>query len=409
MDTYAASRMSIPDPRTGEICHFRETRPGVWEAIPDGLQLAAKRWRLKYHVRHLLGSTSRQAKCHRWRIPKEEIQIQRSLVHDGTFFSGLEVCASVWLCPLCASKISERRCAELQQALANSKAAGFWPQLLTLTFPHKSFDVLGGPSGILSRMLHAFTHKMLTGRSGVDLRLSVPYAGIIRALEVTHGQNGWHPHLHVLVFSRCRSPLTYQESVWRAHWSRACLRANLPLPSETHGCRLENGDAVAQYLSKWGLSQELTKAHLKRGREKGASPWDLLAIAAGEVWPEQPQIDPATAGRLWLTYADAFKGRRQLVWSRGLKDLLDVDPATDDELANEDLDTAAALYQISDAEWSWIIHARAEVDVLSIARDCPAALSDYIASLRPNTPTADLEYLQLKSFRSSTPSLLIPS
>lgn len=392
MDTNRTDRLSMPDPRTGVITNFRETRPGVWEAVPDGLQLAAKRWRLKYHVRQLLGPSSRQAKCHRWRIPTQEIQIQRSLIHDGTFYSGLEVCASVWLCPLCASKISERRCAELTQALDNSKSCGLWPQLLTLTFPHAVSDLISGPQGILNRMIQAYSYKMLQGRAGQALKASMPYAGTIRAMECTYGSNGWHPHLHVLIFSRCRLPLKEQERIWTNAWILACDRAGLPQPSEKHGCTLQNGDAAALYVSKWGLSQELTKAHLKKGKEKGASPWDLLAIAAGESWPEMPSIDPETAGRLWYIYAQAFRGRRQLVWTRGLKDLLNVQPKTDDELATEDLDAAAALYQLSDTQWSWIVQARAEVDVLSIARDCPAALPDYIASLRPQTATRELEY-----------------
>ena len=409
MDTNQNTRMSIPDPNTGELTNFRETRPGVWEAVPDGLQLAAKRWRLKYHVRKLLGPASRQAKCHRWRIPKQEIQIQRSLIHDGTFYSGLEVCASVWLCPLCASKISERRCAELTQALDNAKECGLWPQLLTLTFPHACSDLISGPQGILNRMIQAYTYKMLQGRAGKLLKSAVPYAGTIRALEVTYGQNGWHPHLHVLIFSHCRKPLNEQQRIWCNAWILACEKVGLPEPSETHGCTLQNGDAAALYVSKWGLSQEMTKAHLKKGREKGASPWDLLAIAAGEVWPEMPAVSPDLAARLWVVYSEAFRGRRQLVWSRGLKDLLNVQPHSDEELATEDLDTAAALYQISDVQWSWIVQARAEVDVLSIARDCPAALSDYIAQLRPKTATAELEYLQDQSFRSETPSQLLPS
>lgn len=377
--------------------------------VPDGLQLAAKRWRLKYHVRHILGASSRQAKCHRWRIPTQEIEIQQSLIHDGTFFSGLEVCASVWLCPLCASKISERRSAELTQAIANSKTLDLWPQLLTLTFPHGMGDELGGKTGIVQRMLHAYTHKMLTGRAGEKLRAALRYSGTIRALEVTYGKNGWHPHLHVLVFSKNRTPLDFQESLWRDAWCRACLRAGLPIPSEKYGCTLQNGDAAALYVSKWGLAQELTKAHLKRGKEKGASPWDLLAIASGEIWPEMPDLSPDLSRALWRTYADAFKGRRQLIWSRGLKDLLNVQIATDEELATEDLDTAAALYQISDSEWSWIIHAKAECDVLSVARDCPSALPDFIAQLRPKSLQGDREYRALRASRGELNTILLPS
>jgi hypothetical protein len=267
-------------------------------------------------------------------------------------------------------------------------------------------DVLGGKEGMVDRMTKAYTHKMLSGRTGKDLRLSLNFVGTIRAIEVTYGKNGWHPHLHILVISQNRSSLVFQESIWRTAWLRACIKAGLPLPSETHGCTLQNGDAAALYVSKWGLAQELTKSHLKKGKEKGASPWDLLAIASGESWDDMPDYPSDTARRLWCTYAAAFKGRRQLCWSKGLKDLLSVVDTTDEELATEDLDTAALLYTLTDIEWSWIIAARAECDVLSVARDCPEALQDFIADLRPRSLQGDREWREVRVARDQATSTL---
>ena len=40
-------------------------------------------------------------------------------------------------------------------------------------------------------------------------------------------------------------------------------------------------------------------------------------------------------GKLFQEFAIAMKGSRQLVWSRGLKSLLDLDEKTDEELAEE--------------------------------------------------------------------------
>ncbi|MBW5466256.1 hypothetical protein GOY11_35350, partial [Pseudomonas aeruginosa] len=42
--------------------------------------------------------------------------------------------------------------------------------------------------------------RTTTGRAGKDFRKLLSIKGTIRALEVTHGQNVFHPHLHVLLF-----------------------------------------------------------------------------------------------------------------------------------------------------------------------------------------------------------------
>ena len=370
--------LSIPDRETGEIKKYIETSPGIWEAAPDSLVILSRRFRMKYEVRRLLGYSSRQAKCCRWRIPTKHVEIYRSIEFDKTFYSGLEICSSVWLCPLCAAKISEKRVKELEQGIESAKAQGLWVQLLTLTFPHGLGDRL---PVIKRKLLKAYSASMMSGKYGQKLRSELGFTGTIRALEVTHGQNGWHPHIHVLIFTSNRLPLDMQLPVWVAAWKRACRLVSLPEPSDAHGCTLQNGSAAAAYVSKWGLAQEMAKAHLKKGRKKGASPWDLLAISAGDTWVDMPEYPQTRASDLWLDYARSFKGERQLVWSKGLKNLLGVDIKTDEELAQEELETAARVYLITDQQWSWILAARAEVQVLSIARDCPDALDDFIRDL----------------------------
>ena len=406
MNIYQHSVLSIPDVQTGEVSLYKQTSPGVFQKAPDPLEIAAARWRMKYAVRTILGPTARPSKCHRWRLPNRQVEVQRSLQHDSTFFSGLERCSSVWLCPLCASKISERRVHELQAALDFAKEHQLWPQLLTLTFPHgmgqqlstikSSSLMLCDPSqvlvphrkvykknGILDLMLESFNY-MLSGSSGRFLRSKIPWVGLIRSLEVTYGFNGWHPHLHILVFSLSGLPLSKQQAYWSSAWIKACKKKGLPLPSGKHGCTLQNGHHASKYVAKWGIAQEMTKSHIKSGKDKGASPWDLLRLASGDIWPNMPPIAAGPASALWHEYAHAFKGRRQLVWSRCLKSMMGIDDLTDEQIVEKEDDTASVLYLISPEEWSWILAARAEVQILSVARDCPDALPDFIRSLMTN-------------------------
>ena len=40
------------------------------------------------------------------------------------------------------------------------------------------------------------------GRNWISLKTNISLAGTIRSVEITHGMNGWHPHLHALVYVR---------------------------------------------------------------------------------------------------------------------------------------------------------------------------------------------------------------
>jgi hypothetical protein len=173
---------------------------------------------------------------------------------------------------------------------------------------------------------------------------SVGLNGTVRSLEVTYGLNGPHVHVHVLLF--CTAPAAVLRACeLLSAWKQACLDAGLDEPN-AHGVDIQVGNAVVgDYVGKWGMDYELTKSHVKRGRgTEGRTPFDLLrASAAGDE----------AAGRLFIEYANAFKGRRQLVWSKGLRKLLQLGrEETDLELAEKHGEDAEYVGTISGDEHS---------------------------------------------------------
>ena len=235
----------------------------ILDAPADPKRHRAQRFALKSVVNRLL-PTSRTSKCCRWRVPKQALQVHRSIEHGKAFFSGLQVCASVWACPVCAAKISERRRAELVTAVALAKSMGMHVKLLTLTVPHGLGDDL--PT-LLVQIRNAW-RRTTTGRAGKDFRKLLGIKGTIRALEVTHGQNGFHPHLHVLLFLEQDATNGCIQGLFTPIWQDACTKAGLPRPSDAHGCRVDDGSKAAAYASKWGLESEMTKSHTKQGRKR---------------------------------------------------------------------------------------------------------------------------------------------
>jgi len=359
------------DPETGEVRTFHQVK-GDWRELPDHRQLRAERWALKSAAHLLLPADHRTTKCHKWRVPKQEIQVHRGGDHGRAFYKGLQVCASVWCCPVCASKISERRRVELAGAVVTAKAMGWKVYLLTLTVPHG----LGDDVKVILAGMSAGWSKMNQGRQGVENRKLLSLRGTVRALEVTHGANGFHPHFHALLFLDTDLNPHQVQAVFSPLWQKVAVRSGLPRPSDLHGCQVDDGEKAAAYVSKgagWGLESELTKGHLKHGKKGSRTPWDLLRdYSEGD----------RKAGALFSVYASAFHGRRQLYWSDGLKKLLAVQDCTDDELAHqEDEQAALLLARITDPQWKAVRSLHFESVVLDLAETSPDALRSFLEGL----------------------------
>jgi hypothetical protein len=288
------------------------------------------------------------------------VSVVKSLNHSVASYKGLQTCASVWSCPVCSAKISERRKQELKRALFLHQAAGGDVLLLTLTTPHhlgdKLPDVLAGQALAL--------HHFNAGSSVTKFNRSIGLVGQIRALEVTHGRlravnNGWHPHYHILLFVDSGLDLAFLRGCFYDRWLSACLKAGLNAPSFEHGVRLDDGSKAAAYCSKWGLESEMTKGHIKKSND-GETPFDLLRAVLS--------TKDKQAAALFKEFAETFKGKRQLYWSRGLKDRFAISDFSDELLAAQQDDTAILLGSIEPEEWRLILKFDLRGDVLELAR-----------------------------------------
>ena len=122
-----------------------------------------------------------------------------------------------------------------------------------------------------------------------------------------------------------------------------------------HGLNLVYGktaqQVVSQYLCKWGVEHEMTKGHTKQGKEGGLTPFDLLR--------KSEYLDEPVHGRKpseWFReFATAFKGARQLVWSRGLKDLFGLRDKSDEEILEETTADAVQIDTVADMVFSLLV------------------------------------------------------
>lgn len=366
------AKYGAPNPETGEIEGF------------DPMALRAMRFALQSAARYILPK-SRTAKCLRLRARGHDVQVWRSTEFGTASYSGLQTCGSVWACPVCAAKIAERRRAELIGAMTAHRASGGTMLLLTLTTPHQRGDnlaeLLAKQATALSRFWKDKTVRGLFAGMGV--------VGQVRALEVTHGRrspqnNGWHPHYHVLLFAGSGVDLARfdgpQLRDWAVRlylrWAALCEKSGLGMPSFEHGLKLHDGSKAAAYASKWGLEDEMTKGHTKKGKTGGETPFDFLRAFLADRADTQ-------AAALFREFAEAFKGKRQLHWSHGLKARFAIEDVTDEQLAERVEEGAEYLGTITLEQWRDVlaVDGRANVLACAAAGGWPA-VREYLAAIR---------------------------
>lgn len=359
--------------------------PGTGELLDPDSRLVDARlelFALQSSARRILPG-SQTANCLRAYVPVPVGQVPpmpevwRSPESGATRYRRLLVCGRVWWCPVCACYISERRRGELLQAIELHKRDGGDVLLLTLTTPHGQHDrlaeLLGGQAKALGQ--YFFGGKMMK-----RLYDDIGYVGGIRALEVTHGRrrevnNGWHPHYHVLLFVQSGLDLFDLRLAFYKRWVNACLKAGLEEPSWEHGLALHDGTEAAYYAGKWGLESEMTKGHTKKSsRQSGETPFDLLRAYLYD--------NDRQAAALFKEFADAFKGKRQLFWSSGLKAHFNIGEVSDEEAANHSEDTSDMLGRIDFEDWRNILKFDIRAEILELSRHSWASVQDLLLSLR---------------------------
>ena len=269
-------------------------------------------------------------------------------------FSGVSTCSSVWACPVCAAKVAAHRRLEIDAALGAWHAREGRVGLLTLTMRHHKHHrladlwdalgkawqrVTGGRQWKADQLAHGTELPRLvkTGaRAGQTvLEHRVP---VIRAVEVTHGRNGWHVHIHALLF--LRAGISEEDAAALgdrafARWHDSLIGSGLPAPTWKHGldCRRLNGDpsaALGEYFTKvqYSAASEVASSGTKTGRAGNRTPFQLLA---GVVAGEADDLD------LWHEWEAGSHGRRQITWSSGLRVMLGlVVELTDQEIVEAD-------------------------------------------------------------------------
>lgn len=303
-------------------------------------------------------------------------------LHGGTDFAyvalneqrqgswlGLQTCGSVHACPHCAPKIRQARAVQIERLGTAHLEAGGGLEFATLTMSHHS----GDPLALTLDTVQNGWRSVQQNRAVRRLFTRLGILGAVRATEITHGYNGWHPHLHVLLFTTRQLTADDRaelQAVLFTAWRSYVVKRGYFEPSEARGVLLREvtlsrgADGLAAYLTKvqdsYGrattIAREMARGDLKKGRRAARSPFEIAEGAAAGV---------AADVALWHEYEAATKGRRVITVSRRLTALYGVEDQGDEDLAAAD--EAVAVAALDAAEYRLVVRYKARVALLDAA------------------------------------------
>lgn len=320
------------------------------------------------------------AGCGRWVVDKSAGVSLVWQAKGKARWGGLQNSHSVWGSPVASAVICSRRAKEVDAAIqAWANGAGLTPahyrgvstspsdrkrrgvsmkpvvergvSLMTLTLRHNSKQSLSEVWDAITGCWQAVINTA-AWRGGARTVGDKRYYGIAhwyRAVEVTHGKNGWHVHLHTVLFHDHVLSIDERDSLAErvfSRWAAKAVRLGMRAPSRKRGVDVVHVSASADDAKKIGaytckgmlsgmsgLAAEATTGQItKQAKGDNRTPFQVLG-GLGEQYTKRDHA-------IWLEWEKESKGRRQTAWSRGTKDALGVNELAD-ELINESLDDVA--------------------------------------------------------------------
>lgn len=372
-------------------------------------QLRAQKYALQRTAQSLLWDQEadrqhRICSCHR-NVASDGVSVYRSVDGSDARFGNLISCGSVWSCPVCSGRITESRRADMQKAQSAWLMDGGSCSLMTLTFPHEVdmplAELLEKFGLALTHFKNSRTYKNLFGTSVAQISQAIdkgkplknviqgefPRLGTVRSLEVTHGSNGWHPHVHEVLFMEDDAIVncTRAHEILAAQWVESLLKCGLGDRSKInymlqHALDIRGGDFVSDYINKfgrepieiqgWTIAHEATKANSKigkGGRKIGDdfhyTPFQLLGYATD---------GDEKAAALFIEFSKAFEGKRMNYWTNGLKDWFKIDEVDDEDLAAESATEEPdeeLVIRLDIIQWRTVLETNARGELLAVAAE----------------------------------------
>lgn len=388
-----ASQYDKPQPNVAGDLPVRSTTLGNDANISAACKNRVRKYRalgyarhllIKYNVRNRNGTNPHRTRfCHAVKARNEKhitLKLNTNDINSDAAIGGVQTCGSIWSCPVCASRKAVEKGRFVQNAIAWAGDNGLIPVMVSLTARHHARMPLKAFKTAFKAAWGDFTNR----RSWKAFKRNFGAVHWVANREVTHGENGWHYHMHWLVFVDKRVlAVTTGEALQQKltpDWLHCLERQGMDGLPEFALRVSAHGNVGEKYLIKIGLTveskdddlhYELTGGMNKKGSR---TVWDILRHA---------YYGDGNSERLYIEYVEAMQGDNFITTSHGLTEC--VENWLDEQAEPEpEAPTLHAWVTISDEIWAYVVAANAFDKVIDCAaryRSIPK-LRELLTSLR---------------------------
>lgn len=250
--------------------------------------------------------------CYRLKSKRSHsVSLRKKEGASKAHFGGLQTCGSVWVCPVDASIISERRCLQTQDSCNNwrNRDCDNSVSMITWTTPHYIFQPLGEVLQLQDRAVRIMKKQPQRKLYKVyrTLMNEMCSIGAYTGRELTFGENGWHPHRHDLHFMtranesqliRWRHDLAIAFAIafLKAGGTITNMQAFLHRSVRIDQINEDDGfTRISRYITtvegeKWTLAKEATKGIVKTGKNGHITPFGMLEAIKTRIGSFQPLL-----------------------------------------------------------------------------------------------------------------------
>lgn len=250
---------------------------------------------------------------------------------------GVTYCHNNWACPSCTPRAMMKIATKLKAAYQMLKERGYEARMVTFTVPHKinyDKDVIFGSN--LNIMLHFLRTTYNSFLNGTLKHIRSKDCYTFQIFEVTHGFQGWHPHIHAIYWLKKNdwNELLEKEADLVKSWHFHCCKIGKKMTAdgminqgeyEEITGTLPTSQNPGFYISKHtgevydyitdGLAQEVTTLHFKEGRRGNLTIWQILDLALKD--------NDEKCWKLFIEYALATQGIQRWRFKKGFVSEID--------------------------------------------------------------------------------------
>lgn len=324
---------------SGSLENIRNNADG--NNVPSYKSDRFKPWKYRY-IAQSIAKNHRVKICSRYHYKDTSIEVWQSH-NKKSYYKNLIACTSVWACPVCRYKILNKRKTEIIELCKRAQADGLKAGFLSLTQQHKryrSVDQLKDQMRFISE-----SWRYLMSIPALKRMMKKARFEYVRGLDTMYNKrNGFHPHLHLILFANTREDLQFISDTIRDYWITRSPKSTIS--NQVYKPVYDNfEEQLTNYITKMNLADEITNPFMNKKSNKSINPLDTLRLIEEKDFTVYSY---AECVKIYNDFIRVTKGMRSITYSSGFKKKYKIAELTDTDIVNDTSELKELVIGVSD-------------------------------------------------------------